>query len=267
MPSIAYMDTISWSETASVVFEAVPDHPYWGLTVDYGRSFVSHLATVCYNGTEERAVIHLPDAESAEHLSAVAVEEISCSGEAIEAYYVKKMEEALQGMVADLEGFMLAFTEPEGGLLYMKLKFPWYYAAHKPDIHFREAERLYVDEKYTLIKDRLFGLQKAMNTLELKKNPRLIFDGFAALLLKSFAKVYRAGESRKDTMVRLFALDVLPHEDEMDDAFAEILAKFYIKAEFNIKKHMASLYDVLVSEDVEKKMAAITTFYVKLLKL
>ncbi len=259
---------VSWEEAASVVFEAVPEHPYWGLTVDYGRSFVAHLATVYYKG--DGVQIELPSAGSA-ILHAAPVEEILCSGEAIESYYVKKMEEALQGSVEDLEGFMLAFTEPAGGLLYMKLKFPWYYAAHKPDIHFQEAERLYVDPRYARIKDRLFGLQVAVHAAELKKNPGLVFEEYAGLLIQCFDKFKKAGDSRKDFMVRLFGAEVLPHEDELEDAFKGILSKFYIKAELNVRKHIASLYDVLAqapaSEDRQKKVAAITTFYIKLLKL
>ncbi len=279
----AHLRAVAWEETASVVFEAVPEHPYWGLTVDYGRSFVTHLATVYYKGEGVR--IELPSAApgTASPLHAAPVEEIPCSAEAIESYYVKKMEEALQGSVEDLEGFMLAFTEPAGGLLYMKLKFPWYYAAHKPDIHFQEAERLYVDPKYARIKDRLFGLQVAVHAAELKKNPGLVFEEFAGLLINCFDKMKRPGDSRKDFMVRLFGSgvgpqgvrpqgvsaleDALPHEDELEDAFKAILSKFYIKAEFNLRKHIASLYDVLGSDDKPKKVAAITTFYIKLLKL
>ena len=164
---------------------------------------------------------------------------------------------------------MLAFTEPAGGLLYMKLKFPWYYAAHKPDIHFQEAERLYVDPRYARIKDRLFGLQVAVHAAELKKNPGLVFDEYAGLLIQCVDKFKKAGDSRKDFMIRLFASEVLPHEDELEDAFKGILSKFYIKAELNVRKHIASLYDVLMKdeEDKAKKVAAITTFYIKLLKL
>jgi hypothetical protein len=262
-----HLREITWEETASVVFEAVPEHPYWGLTVDYGRSFVSHLATVYYKG--EGVKIKLPCAESAIHLHAAPVEEIPCSAEALAMYYEKKMEEALQGSVEDLEGFMLAFTEPAGGLLYMKLKFPWYYAAHKPDIHYQEAERLYVDPKYARIKDRLFGLQVAVHAAELKKNPGLVFEEYAGLLIQCFDKFKKAGDSRKDFMIRLFAAEVMPHEDELEDAFKAIISKFYIKAELNLHKHIASLYDVLAQEgnDKSKKVAAITTFYIKLLKL
>ncbi len=260
---------VAWEETASVVFEAVPEHPYWGLTVDYGRSFVVHLATVYYKGEGVR--IELPSAGSAAVLHAAPVEEIPCSGEAIETYYKNKMDLALQGSVEDLEGFMLAFTEPAGGLLYMKLKFPWYYAAHKPDIHFQEAERLYVDPLYARIKDRLFGLQVAVHAAELKKNPGLVFEEYAGLLIQCVEKMKRPGDSRKDYMVRLFASDeaVLPHEDELEDAFKAIISKFYIKAELNLRKHIASLYDIFMKEgeDKSKKVAAITAFYIKLLKL
>ena len=262
-----HLRTVAWEEAASVVFEAVPEHPYWGLTVDYGRSFVAHLATVYYKGGEVK--IELPNSGSAASLHAPPVEEIPCSAEALDTYYSKKMEEALQGSVEDLEGFMLAFTEPAGGLLYMKLKFPWYYAAHKPDIHFQEAERLYVDPRYARIKDRLFGLQVAVHAAELKKNPGLVFDEYAGLLIQCVDKFKKAGDSRKDFMIRLFASEVLPHEDELEDAFKGILSKFYIKAELNVRKHIASLYDVLMKdeEDKAKKVAAITTFYIKLLKL
>jgi hypothetical protein len=98
---------------------------------------VAHLATVYYKGDGVR--IELPTAApGTASLHAAPVEEIPCSAEAIEAYYCAKMAQALEGSIEDLEGFMLAFTEPGGKLLYMKLKFHWYYAAHKPDIHYSE---------------------------------------------------------------------------------------------------------------------------------
>jgi hypothetical protein len=260
-----YVALIPWEESLTVAFEAVPEHPYWGLTVDYGRAFVSHLATIYYK--DNQSIIKLPDEESRMYLQTTQVEELECTADAIEKYYVQKMDEALQGFIQDLEGFMLAFTEPSGNLLYMKLKFPWYYAAHKPDIHFREAERLYEDSKYAQIRDRLFNLQVAINAVEIKKNPSIVFDSFSNMIIESFNKVYKKGETRKDTMLRLFALNVLPLEDEMDDAFKSILSKFYIKMDFNLKKHMASLYDVLINKEKPAAISAITAFYMKLLKL
>ena len=262
----AYVSQIPWEEAITVAFESVPEHPYWGLTVDYGKAFASHLATIYYKG--DKSHIILPDELSAKYLQTFAqAEELPCTAEAIEEYYVRKMEDALEGKVEDLEGFMLAFTEPSGKLLYMKLKFPWYYAAHKPDIHFREAEKLYEDPKYEKIRDRLFNLQVAINTSEIKKNPSLILDDFSKLIMESFSKVYIPGEARKDTMVRLFNLEVLPMEDELDEAFKGNLKKLYLKIEFNPKKHMASLYDVLISADKDATIKSITKFYIKVLKL
>ena len=261
----AYVDTLTWTETASVVFEAVPDHPYSGLTVDYGRNFLSHLATVYYK--EGKVGIQLPDSVSAAHFSGVVPEEIPCSGEALDQYYGKKMEEALQGLVADLEGFMLAFTEPGGGLLYMKLKFPWYYVAHKPEMYKAEAERIYADEHYALIKDRLHSLKVAVSVAAVKKNPRAVLEEFSRLFVKSFGEVYLAGEPRKDTMVRLFALGAVPYQAELEKSFEGILAKLYMNMELNLKNHMASLYGSLVGGDMEKKLEAVVAFYVKVLKL
>jgi hypothetical protein len=161
----------------------------------------------------------------------------------------------------------LAFTEPGGKLLYMKLKFPWYYAAHKPDIHYSEAEELYVDPKYARIRDRLSNLEVAINTAEIKKNPAIILDGFSEQIIRSFDKMRQPQDSRKDFMVRMFKMSPLPHEDEIAETFNGILAKFYMKMEFNLSKHIASLYDVLTGEDKAKKIAAINAFYVKVLKL
>jgi GTPase SAR1 family protein len=261
----AYVYLIPWEESITVAFESVPEHPYWGLTVDYGRAFVSHLATIYYK--DGKSNIKLPDEESAKYFKAAEKEELPCTAEAIEEYYVKKMDEALNGLVEDLEGFMLAFTDPSGNLLYMKLKFPWYYAAHKPDIHFREAERLYEDQKYAKIRDRLFNLQVAINASEIKKNPSIVLDDLSKMFVESFSKIYITGESRKDTMLRLFALDSLPMEDEMDEIFKSILSKLYMKMDFNPKKHMASLYDVLIADDKAAAIKTVTKFYIKQLKL
>jgi hypothetical protein len=260
-----YITTIPWEESLTVACEAVPEHPYWGLTVDYGRAFVSHLSTIYYK--DGQSIIKLPDEESRLYLLPAEAKELECTAYAIEKYYVQKMDEALQGFIQDLEGFMLAFTEPSGNLLYMKLKFPWYYAAHKPDIHFREAERLYEDSKYALIRDRLFNLQVAINAVEIKKNPSLVFDSFSNIIIESFNKVYKRGDTRKDTMLRLFALDVLPLEDEMEDMFKSILSKLYMKMEFHPKKYMTSLYDILTTAEKPAAISAITMFYMKLLKL
>jgi hypothetical protein len=260
-----HLADIPWTESASVVFEAVPTHPYSGLTVDYGRTFVAHLATVYYKDGE--AVIRLASASAQAPLHSNPVEEISCSAEAIEAYYCAKMAQALEGSIEDLEGFMLAFTEPGGKLLYMKLKFPWYYAAHKPDIHYSEAEELYVDPKYVRIRERLANLEAAINTAEIKKNPAVILDALSEQIIRSFDKMRQPQDSRKDFMVRMFKMGCLPYEDEITETFNGILAKFYMKMEFNLSKHIASLYDVLTGEDNAKKIAAINAFYVKVLKL
>jgi hypothetical protein len=228
---------------------------------------VAHLATVYYKDGE--AVIRLPSvpAQAQAPLHSNPVEEIPCSAEAIEAYYCAKMAQALEGSIEDLEGFMLAFTEPGGKLLYMKLKFPWYYAAHKPDIHYSEAEELYVDPKYARIRDRLSNLEVAINTAEIKKNPAIILDALSEQIIRSFDKMRQPQDSRKDFMVRMFKMGCLPYEDEIAETFNGILAKFYMKMEFNLSKHIASLYDVLTGEDKTKKIAAVTAFYVKVLKL
>ncbi len=261
----AYLQHIVWDETITLAFESVPEHPYWGLTVDYGRSFVSHLATIYYHN--QQAKIQLPDVLSTHYLQAVPVYEVPCSPSGIEEFYCQKMHNALQGKVEDLEGFMLAFTNSDGNLLYMKLKFPWYYAAHKPDIHFREAERLHEDPTYANIKDRLFNLQVAMNMHEIRKNPSLIFEEFSALVIQSFNAMYQPNSSRKDFMVQLFQRSSVPHEDELEDMFKSIVSKFYMKMELKLKNHMASLYDVLVQDDLKTKQDAVTSFYIKFLKL
>lgn len=257
-----YIRQFDWEETITVAFESVPEHPYWGLTVDYGRSFVTHLATIYYkNGGP---IIKLP---SKEYLECLETKELECNAECIEKYYCQKMEEALEGTIDDLEGFMLAFTDDEENVLYMKLKFPWYYAAHKPDIHFREAEDLYENPKYGKIRNRLFNLQASMNAYEIKKNPSIVFNDFSEMVINCFNKINRPDYNRKEFMVKLFKLEDLPDEDSIEDAFKDIIAKFYIKMELKLKGHLASLYDVLMMSDKEKKVKSITEFYVKVVKL
>jgi hypothetical protein len=162
---------------------------------------------------------------------------------------------------------MLAFTEPGGKLLYMKLKFHWYYAAHKPDIHYSEVKEIYEDPKYARIRDRLSNLETAINTVEIKKNPAVILDALSEQIIRSFDKMRQPQDSRKDFMVRMFKMGCLPYEDEIAETFNGILAKLNMTMEFNVSKHIASLYDVLTGEDKTKKIAAVTAFYVKVLKL
>jgi hypothetical protein len=65
----------------------------------------------------------------------------------------------------------------------------------------------------------------------------------------------------------MFKMGPLPHEDEIAETFNGILEKLNMTMEFNLSKHMPSLYDVLTGEDKAKKIAAVTAFYVKVLKL
>jgi hypothetical protein len=123
------------------------------------------------------------------------------------------------------------------------------------------------DPAYANIKDRLFNLQVAMNMHEIKKNPHLIFEEFSNLVIQSFNAMYQPNSSRKDFMVQLFQRPSVPHEDELEDIFKSILSKFYMKVELKLKNHMASLYDTLLSNDTETKHKAVSSFYVKLLKL
>ena len=117
------------------------------------------------------------------------------------------------------------------------------------------------------IRERLANLEAAINTAEIKKNPAVILDALSEQIIRSFDKMRQSQDSRKDFMVRMFKMDCLPYEDEIADTFNGILAKFYMKMEFNLSKHIASLYDVLTGEDKAKKIAAVNAFYVKVLKL
>ncbi len=261
-----FVKLYDWEETITIAFESVPEHPYWGLTVDYGRSFVTHLATIYYKN--EKSIIRLPDNKSKEYIESLEIKELECNAESIEKYYVEKMNEALEGNIEDLEGFMLAFANEEGSdILYIKLKFPWYYAAHKPDINFREAEELNDNPKYEKIKNKLFNLQATMNAFEIKKNPSIVFDEFSQMIINSFNKLNEPHFTRKEFMIKLFNSDYLPDEDSIEDKFKEIISKFYMKNELKLKGNIASLYDVLISNNKEKQIKSITDFYVKMLKL
>ena len=264
-----YANTLPWSQALTLAFEAVPEHPYFGLTIDYGRSFVTHLATLYYDETSQKPHILLPNDQSKRYLSSAPITPLPCSPDAIEAYYAQAMDNALQGNVEDLEGFMLAFVdEANHDLLYMKLKFPWYYAAHKPDIHFMEAEELHSDPKYQHIAHKLFNLQVAMNTYEMKKHPHKALEGLANLVLQCFNIIHDNPQyTRKEFMVKLFAMESLPYEDEIEETFQSILSKFYMKMECKLKSHLPPLYDALrATTPNDKKLEAITTFYIKLLK-
>lgn len=256
---------IPWTETATVVFEAVPTHPYSGLTVDYGRPFVAHLTSIYYR--DGGAVIQLPSVATADALHAVPVVEVPCNAAAIEAYYVAAMEEALAGSVEDLEGFMMAFMRPGGQILYMKLKFHWYYVAHKPELYLSDAEQIYTDPKYAHIRGRLANLEAALHTATIKKNPATVFDPLSSLIIQSFNEIRQPTDSRKDFMVRMFKMGRLPHQDAIEELFRNIIGRLGLSMELGLNKHMASLYDVLMAEDNVKKVADITAFYMKVVKL
>ena len=226
----------------------VPEHPHDGLTVDYGRYFTTHLASVVYNDNNSRII--LPDEQSKKFFKqSIDYEEIACNPESISTYYKEKMDLALSGKFEDLEGFMVAFTSDSGDLLYVKLKFPWYYAAHKPDTNFQAAEELSFNPKYNLIRDKLVNLAISAEKREARRNPSKQFMGLANLIRNAYIKF-------KDTFTPINKKDFMIHYRENDSYFSkytgieealdEACKKLYIKNEFSVDKLIPSLWDMLL---------------------
>lgn len=178
-----------WTETISVIYESVPREPLEGLTVKYSEPSITYLATVYYTDGIDGTQIRLPEERDRGFFRQIAMPtEMACTPESIEDFYVHCMTQALEGRFDDLEGLMLAFTtEPdEAGFMklrYVKLKFPWYYAAHKPYIHWKESEVLMNEPKYERIKDRLVNLSTSMALREARRDPLKLFKNVVEILV------------------------------------------------------------------------------------
>jgi hypothetical protein len=245
---VEYLKDYEWKETASVIFEMVPNKPHDGLTVDYGRYFTTHLATVLYN--EPNTKIVLPNEISKKYFVGVDTIELECNAMSIKNYYEEKMKEALDGKFEDLEGFMLAFTSDDGDLLYVKLKFPWYYAAHKPDSNFREAEELEFDPKYEKIKDRLVNLAISSTMREARRNPDKVFVKFVELLAESIFKFKETFKpvNKKDFMIKFREnagyFDSYPG---IEESLNIAIHKLHINIDYTIGGLLPSLWDKVIN--------------------
>ncbi len=243
----SYLDTLEWSETASVIFEVVPEHPYSGLTVDYGRAFTIHLSTVIYHNSNTQII--LPDLTSRKYFESVSYVEIDCNADTIAKYYAEKMEDALDGKIEDLEGFMVAFTSDDGDLLYVKLKFPWYYAAHKPDTNFQTAEELSFNPKYDKIRDKLVNLALSAEKRDARRNPEKVFLPVAQIIGKAifdFQNIHKP-KDKKEFMLKFTSnLTFFSSYRGLEDAFKDALAKLYIKCEYNIDRLIPSLWSKII---------------------
>jgi hypothetical protein len=239
----SYLDTLEWTETASVIFEVVPEHPYSGLTVDYGRAFTTHLSTVIYHNSNTRII--LPDSSSMKYFESLPYVELDCNADTIAKYYAKKMDDALDGKIEDLEGFMIAFTSDDGDLLYVKLKFPWYYAAHKPDTNFQTAEELSFNPKYDKIRDKLVNLALSAEKREARRNPELVFMPFAKMLGKAifdFNAIHKP-VNKKDFMLKFNCSTYFSNYPGIEDTVKGAFAKLYINCDYNIDRIVPSLWD------------------------
>ncbi len=235
--------------SATLFFESVPEHPYNGLTVDYGRSSCSYLGHAIY--VDGKSYFRIPDDVSTPRYFAqyAKATRIGCYPDAIKRYFETQMECALKGEVTDLEGFMLVFTS-DTDMLHVKVKFPWYYASHKPESHYLEAEQLNTDSKYDVIRSRLVNIAKTIDKFEARKDPVVVFNGFSRIMLdalngfntefkpstkKDFIVAYRANPTYFTNYVGLYSA--------MEEAFEKL---FLSPDGFVIEKSVPSLWDVYV---------------------
>jgi hypothetical protein len=251
---LEYIKIIDYEQNISIIFEVVPEHPYEGLTVDYGRAFCIHLATVYFKTNASRII--LPDDNSKNYFESVSIKELECNTNTITQYYVDSMNLALNAEFEDLEGFMLAFTNDLGELLYVKLKFPWYYASHKPDSNFLEAEKLATEPIYDKIRHRLINLELSANKREARKNPEKLFENSAKLLINAIFELKDLinPTNKKDFMLGYFANpDFFRTYKSLYDEFDLAIKSLYIELDSPIDKCVPSLYDKLILQDRTKE--------------
>jgi len=246
----SYLDTIQWEESASIIFEMVPIHPHSGLTVDYGRYHTPHLSTIYYH--DSKVHTKLPDDISGKFFEGVAVTEIPCNSSDIAKYYYDKMQEALAGKFEDLEGFMVAFTNDDNELLYVKLKFPWYFAAHKPDTNFLAAEDLSFNPIYDIIRHKLVNLSASSEKREARRNPEKCFEPFARIMATA---IYEFNATHNPVNKKEFMTKYREHSaffsnyENINDAIMSALAKLCISLDYSIVKLVPSLWDHVIGLD------------------
>jgi len=250
------------TETASVMVEMVPEHPHEGLTVDYGKNFTTHLGTIIYDPEMETSIkIILPDVDSKKFLQGVEATEIKCTPKNIAAYYKFMMEKALAGNLDDLEGFMFAFELSNGEILYVKVKFPWYFAAHKPDTNFEEAQKLATDPIYNIIRPRLVNLARSNCKLEARKDLEGTFRPFSTLLNEAFLKFIKDNNiTDKKSFILNFRDNgaAFTEYSGIKDALSSALYKLDFKGKCNIDSIVPLLWLNHEEKDANLRIASIT---------
>jgi hypothetical protein len=266
-------DNHALADTATVIFEMVPEHPHAGLTVDYGQYFTTHLATILFSEAKEGNIqIILPNEVSSKHFHGVKVTEVPCTPSAIADYFKDMMTAALAGTVVDLEGFMCAFQLSNGNIMYCKIKFPWYFAAHKPDSNFKEAEELSSNPKYDNIRDKLINLSLSSSKRDARRDPKQIFAGFAGLLSEAFIKFDASHQpkTKKDFMM-VFSKNKASFTEYpgVEAAVTEALTKLDIKkVDCSIDKIVPSIWEpVSKLSNVSERTALIIDFALKAWKI
>jgi len=137
------INNINNFDAVTVIFECVYKEPIHGLVVNYNKDFVKHIS--CVYNVNGNNYIKLFDN---------FIEEINCKD--INEYFHKKEKDALDGMTEDLEGIMVAFTNNDmTKILYVKMKFQWYYYFHKAHKYLKECDDIINDNKYKNIIDKI----------------------------------------------------------------------------------------------------------------
>jgi hypothetical protein len=267
---VSYLkENFTVTKTASVLFEMVPEHPHQGLTVDYGgNTFTTHLGTIIYD-TEMKTSIKtiLPDDDSKKFLQGVEVTEIPCTHKDIAAYYEFMMKEALVGRVMDLEGFMFAFRLSNGEILYVKVKFPWYFAAHKPDTNFEEAQKLATDPIYNIIRHRLVNLARSNCKLEARNDLAGTFRLFSQLLIEAFLKFIKNNDDITDRKSFILKFQqnkaAITTYSGIEDALSSALSKLDFKGKCNIESIVPCLWCNYEENRVNLCIDSITKYLIK----
>lgn len=134
---------IEFEDTISILFENIPDSTIVNekeraslLTVKYPKASMDYLGIM-----SEKLI--LPE------------EKEKINGD-IKDWFMGKIDEALRGENEHLEGYVLSFVNEETGVIkQIKLKFPWFYIAHKPNVYREAANKILEDDMYKFIKGKL----------------------------------------------------------------------------------------------------------------
>jgi hypothetical protein len=134
-------------------FEAIDAVPTSELTVYYGRAWCPFFGFTVFTDTEKKFSLPSPD-----DFSCITTIDTFSNWKEVLEYSERNHESLLQGdEIIEPEGYVVHIFGENGCWLPVKLKYEFYYVAHKPDskFHREKARAITVEPQYEKLRNRL----------------------------------------------------------------------------------------------------------------